>query len=171
MSSFLAATFASFKQINLKMYLKKYDLRPIISLGGLLMVATVQNFVDKLKDPTKEMGMVRKGLKTSDVELFLEQEDLSIKDVLERLVIPSSTYFAKKKSHQALDSYTSEKFIRLISVMIMASKILGKLEAKNWLYRKIPSLGNEIPINLLDTEAGHRLVTQALLQIKYGIYN
>jgi putative toxin-antitoxin system antitoxin component (TIGR02293 family) len=135
------------------------------------MVARVESLIDKLKDPKKEMGLVRSGLKTIEVESFLEQEDLSIKDVLERLVIPSSTYFAKKKNHQALDSYTSEKFIRLFSVMIMASKILGKLEAKNWLFKKIPSLGNEIPINLLDTEVGHRLVTQALLQIKYGIYN
>ncbi len=59
----------------------------------------------------------------------------------------------------------------LISVTVTASKILGKLEAKNWLYRKIRSLGNEIPINLLDTEAGHRMVIQTLLHFKYGIYN
>lgn len=52
-----------------------------------------------------------------------------------------------------------------------AEEILGKQEAKNWLYRKIPSLGDQIPMDLLDTEAGHRLVEQALLQIKYGIYN
>ena len=52
----------------------------------------------------------------------------------------------------------------------MASDILGKAESKNWLYRNVPSLGNQIPLNLLDTETGHRLVEQALLQIKYGMY-
>lgn len=52
----------------------------------------------------------------------------------------------------------------------MAAEILGKSETKNWLYKKIPSLGNEVPLSLLDTEVGHRLVTQALLQIKYGVY-
>lgn len=135
------------------------------------MSITVEHLLDKLKDPKKEMGLVRNGLKTTVIESFLEQQDLAIKDILERLSIPSSTYFAKKKSHKTLDAYTSEKFIRLISVIVMASKILGKSEAKNWLYRKIPSLGNEVPLNLLDTEAGHRLVTQALLQIKYGIYS
>ncbi|HLB42639.1 MAG TPA: antitoxin Xre/MbcA/ParS toxin-binding domain-containing protein [Gammaproteobacteria bacterium] len=135
------------------------------------MSITIEHLLNKLRDPKKEMELVRSGLKTSMVELFLTKEDLSIKDVLERLHIPSSTYFAKKKNHKTLDGYTSEKFIRLMSVMVIASKILGKLEAKNWLYRKIPSLGNEIPINLLDTEAGHRIVSQTLLQIKHGIYS
>jgi putative toxin-antitoxin system antitoxin component (TIGR02293 family) len=135
------------------------------------MLISVENLISKLKDPKKEMELVRNGLKINIIESFLVQENFLIKDILERLDIPASTYFAKKKHHQALDSYTSEKFIRLISVMVMASEILGKLEAKDWLYRKIPSLGNEVPLNLLDTEAGHRLVTQALLQVKYGIYS
>ncbi|SRR5579883_1885021 len=134
------------------------------------MPANVANLLENLKDPLKEMGLIRSGLKTKVIESFLTQENLLVKDVLERLHIPSSTYFSKKKHHQPLDSYTTEKFVRLISVLIMASDILGKAEAKNWLYRKVPSLGNEVPLNLLDTEIGHRLVEQALLQIKYGMY-
>lgn len=53
---------------------------------------------------------------------------------------------------------------------VKASKILGGVEAKNWLYKPIPSLGNEVPLDLLDTEAGRRLVEQALLQIEHGDY-
>lgn len=56
------------------------------------------------------------------------------------------------------------------SVMIMAENILGKEEGREWMSRRNPSLGNEIPINLLDTEKGRQLVAQALLQIKNGIY-
>lgn len=134
------------------------------------MVIAVAHLLSKLKDPMQEMVLVRNGLKTSLVESFLTQEDMSIKDVLQRLHIPSSTYFARKKNHKALDAYTSEKFIRLMTVIDMTTTILGKSEAKNWLYRKIPSLGNEVPINLLDTEVGHRLVVQTLLQIKHGVY-
>jgi len=135
------------------------------------MLASVEHLLTKLKDPKKEIGLVRNGLKVTLVESFLNQEDLPIKDMLARLAIPPSTYFAKKKGHKTLDTYASEKFIRLISVIVMASKILGKAEAKDWLYKKIPSLGNEVPLDLLDTEAGHRMVTQALLQIKHGIYS
>lgn len=55
--------------------------------------------------------------------------------------------------------------------MQTAKEILGQKEVNNWLYKKIASLGEQIPMDLLDTEAGHRLVEQALLQIKYGVYN
>lgn len=130
----------------------------------------VQNLLNNLKDPFKEMSLVRDGLEPKVIESFLDRENLSVKDILEKLHIPSSTYFSKKKQQQPLDTYTTEKFIRLITVLMMAAGILGKSEAKDWIYRNVPSLGNQAPINLLDTEVGHRLVVQALLQIKYGMY-
>lgn len=131
---------------------------------------TVKNLLTDLKNPMKEMGLIRNGLKTNVIDSFLTQENLSIKDVLEKLNIPASTYFAKKKNHKPLDSAATEKFLRLISILTKATELFGKAEGQNWLYRKIPSLNNQIPIDLLDTEIGHRLVEQALLQIKYGIY-
>lgn len=134
------------------------------------MAASVKNLLSDLKDPLKEMRLIRGGLKPETIESFLTMEDFLVKDILGRLHIPSSTYFSKKKNQQSLDSYTTEKFIRLINVLIMASEILGKVEAKHWMYRDVPSLGNQAPINLLDTEVGHRLVEQALLHIKYGMY-
>lgn len=134
------------------------------------MTATVMTLLTQLKDPKKEVHLIRKGLKPGVVEAFLNQEGFLIKDVLERLDISTSTYFAKKKSQKVLDTNTTEKFIRLIQVMLKASRVLGEQEAKSWLYRPIPSLGNEVPINLLDTEPGHRLVEQSLLQIEHGVY-
>lgn len=136
------------------------------------MPATVQNLLKDLKNPSKEMGFIRDGLETGVIESILAlHENLLIKDVLIRLRIPSSTYFSKKKNHQPLDSNSTEKFIRLITVLGKASDILGgRTEARRWIYSNIPSLGNQAPVNLLDTEVGHRLVEQTLLQIKYGMY-
>lgn len=136
-----------------------------------MAIAAVQSLLNDLKDPFKEMRRIRIGLEPKVIESFLDSEKLPVKDILIRLDIPSSTYFAKKKHQQPLDTYATEKFIRLITVILMASEILGKGEAKNWIYREIPSLGNQAPINLLDTEVGHRLVEQTLLQIKYGMYS
>jgi len=131
---------------------------------------SAQTLLNTLRDPIKEMRLVRNGLETKVIESFLTKEDILVKDILKRLDIPASTYFLKKKNHQLLDSHTTEKFVRLISIIKMATDILGKTEAKQWIYRSVPSLGNEAPLNLLDTEVGHRLVEQALLQIKYGMY-
>lgn len=135
-----------------------------------VLMAALAHLLNDLKDPFKEMHLIRGGLKPEVIESFLASENLAVKDILEKLDIPSSTYFSKKKHHQPLDTYSTEKFIRLITVLTLASEILGKVEAKNWIYRNVPSLGNQAPINLLDTEVGHRLVEQALLQIKYGMY-
>lgn len=134
------------------------------------MTAALTALLTQLKDPQKEVLLVRNGIKAGVIEEFLGREGFAIKDVLDRLDISASTYFAKKKSHKALDTYTTEKLIRLIQVMLKASKVLGEQEAKSWVYRAVPSLGDEIPMNLLDTEAGHRLVEQALLRIEYGVY-
>ena len=135
------------------------------------MPSAIKHLISDLKDPMKEMDHIRSGLKTAVIESFLQQEDLPVKDILKRLHISSSTYFSKKKNHQSLDSAATEKFIRLITLTLLAIELLGKAEARNWLYRKIPSLGNEVPLNLLDTETGHRLVEQVLLQIRYGVYS
>ncbi len=135
-----------------------------------MATAQLKNLFAELSDPFKEIQLTRNGLEPKMIELFLEKEKLLLKDILEKLDISSSTYFSKKKSQQPFDVHTTEKFIRLITVLKIATEILGEAEAKQWIYRNIPSLGNQAPINLLDTEVGHRLVEQTLLQIKYGMY-
>ncbi|HAT7956519.1 antitoxin Xre/MbcA/ParS toxin-binding domain-containing protein [Legionella jordanis] len=135
------------------------------------MPSSTNQLMNYFKNPIKEIETVREGINPELIENFLNDQSFVVKDVLSRLKITTSTYFAKKKEHKLLDSSSTEKFLRLFSVVQNAQEILGKQEAKNWLYRKIPSLGDQVPMDLLDTEAGHRLVEQALLQIKYGIYN
>lgn len=135
------------------------------------MLSSSEQLMNCFKDPIREIKTIREGIRPELIECFLNDQAFVVKDVLSRLKITTSTYFAKKKNHVRLDSTSTEKFIRLVSVVKNAEDIVGHDEAKNWLYSKIPSLGDQIPMDLLDTEAGHRLVEQALLQIKYGIYN
>ncbi|KTD64493.1 antitoxin Xre/MbcA/ParS toxin-binding domain-containing protein [Legionella spiritensis] len=124
-----------------------------------------------LGDPIKEIETIRSGVLPQHIEDYLSPYEYVMKDVLQRLDIPSSTYKSKKGRKQVLDSAASEKLMRLVSVIKVAGEIIGESETKDWLYREIPSLGNRKPIDLLDTEVGHRLVEQALQQIKYGVYS
>lgn len=135
------------------------------------MLSSTKQLTSYLKNPFKEIQLIREGINSEVIEGFLSEQSLVVKEVLISLNIKPSTYFAKKKSHKRLDSSSTEKFLRLFSVIQLAQQILGPTEAKNWFYRKIPSLGEQIPMDLLDTDAGYRLVEQVLLQIKYGIYN
>lgn len=135
------------------------------------MLSSTKQLMSCFKNPIREIETIREGIQPELIEHFLSDQSFIVKDILMSLDIKPSTYFAKKKNHKRLDPASTEKFLRLFSVVQNAQEILGDKEAKNWLYRKIPSLGEQIPMDLLDTEAGHRLVEQALLQIKYGIYN
>lgn len=135
------------------------------------MLSSAKQLKNCFKDPVQEIKTIREGINPELIDNFLNEQSFVVKDVLIRLKITASTYFSKKKDHKRLDSGSTEKFLRLFSVVQIAGEILGHKEAKNWLYRQIPSLGQQVPMDLLDTEAGHRLVEQALLQIKYGIYN
>lgn len=135
------------------------------------MLSSTKQLMHCFKDPIKEITTIREGINAELIERFLSEQAFVVKDILISLNIKPSTYFAKKREHKRLDSVSTEKFLRLFSVVKTAQEILGPAEAKNWLNKKIPSLGHQTPMGLLDTEAGHRLVEQALLQIKYGIYN
>src|SRR5688572_8338559 len=123
-----------------------------------IMPSSTTILMNYFKDPIKEIEIIRKGINPELIEDFLNNQSFVVKDVLSRLKITSSTYFAKKKEHKLLDSNSTEKFFRLISVVQSAQEILGDQEVKNWLYRKTPSLGEQVPMDLLDTEIGHRLV-------------
>lgn len=135
------------------------------------MLLSTKQLMSCFKSPITEIKTIREGINPEFIENFLRDQSFVAKDILISLNIKPSTYFAKKKDHKRLDPTSTEKFLRLFSVVQIAQEVLGDAEAKNWLYRKIPSLGEQIPMDLLDTEAGHRLVEKALLQIKYGIYN
>lgn len=134
------------------------------------MTNAADSLLQSLKDPIQEIELTRSGLKAGVIEMFLTKFDLPVNDVLEKLNITESTYYNKKRNRDAMDSYTTEKFIRLIGILVLAAEVLGQSEVKAWLYSEIPSLGNEIPLRLLDTDTGHRLVENALLQVKYGVY-
>ncbi|WP_193787242.1 hypothetical protein, partial [Legionella waltersii] len=79
------------------------------------MLSSANKLMDYFKDPIKEIEIIRKGINPELIENFLNDQSFVVKDVLSRLKITTSTYFAKKKDHKLLDSGSTEKFLRLIS--------------------------------------------------------
>jgi putative toxin-antitoxin system antitoxin component (TIGR02293 family) len=132
--------------------------------------SALDNLYNLISNPQEELELVRKGVKPAAIDAFMKEQEFSTNDVLERLKISRTTYFSRKKFKRNLDSAMTERLLRLVQVMKKAKKVLGHLEARAWVYRAIPSLGNQRPMDLLDTEPGHRLVESALLQIEYGVY-
>jgi uncharacterized protein (DUF2384 family) len=51
-----------------------------------------------------------------------------------------------------------------------ATEVLGIDHVARWMQSKIPSLGNQTPYALLQTEDGRRQVERVLLKIEHGVY-
>ena len=132
--------------------------------------AELIKFLSLMKNPREEVRIARRGIKPIVLKSYINEHNLKAEIILDKLKISRSTYFTKVKSKKNLDTSSTEKFLRLVSILELATEIMGKEEAKEWLLREIPSLANEIPLELLDTEPGHKLVEDTLLHIKYGVY-
>lgn len=124
-----------------------------------------------ISDPRTEIEAIRRGIHARQAETYLREKKFPVTDILKRLDISASTFFKKKQEGAVLNTSMTEKFMRLAHVVELAERVLGEAsEAYSWLNREVSSLGEQKPIDLLDTEPGHRLVEQALLQIEHGIY-
>ena len=143
----------------------------ILSFGDLMRLKTepIHEWIGNIQD---EVTAVRAGLSVRQAEELLSEYDLSLNEALNFLGISSSSFFMKKKTKAKLNAEMTEKFLRLASVLKLAEKVLeSRTEAVTWLRQEIPTLRGQRPFDLLDTEPGHRLVEQTLLQIQFGIYS
>jgi putative toxin-antitoxin system antitoxin component (TIGR02293 family) len=79
--------------------------------------------------------------------------------------------YQRRAKKGVLEDAESAKVEMLDSLLDLGTRVLGdEDEARLWLTSPILSLGNERPIDLLDTVKGYERVKNKLLQIEYGTY-
>ena len=57
-----------------------------------------------------------------------------------------------------------------VEMVRKATEVLGTNYVVRWMRSQIPSLGNQTPYELLQTEDGRRQVGRVLLKIEHGVY-
>ena len=57
-----------------------------------------------------------------------------------------------------------------VAMVRTATEVLGIDHVARWMQSKIPSLGNQTPYALIQTENGRRQVSRVLLKIEHGVY-
>lgn len=86
------------------------------------------------------------------------------------IVAPRRTLARRKESGEDLTVAESDRVLRIKHISAMADRIFGDHEkAQRWL-RKRSRVLNEMPVVLLQSETGARLVEEELHRIDYGIY-
>lgn len=112
----------------------------------------------------------RAGLPPVVVGVISQKLGLSADKLLSELGLSRSFVKARQARGQKLSAVEAERVIRAARIFKRAAEVLEDEEgARNWLRQPLRTLGGELPLSFLDTNAGYDLVEDELKRIEYGI--
>lgn len=93
------------------------------------------------------------------------------KDEFHEIVIPLRTFKHRRSRVESLSVDESDKAVRAARVLARAEDVFANREkALSWMRKPKKRFGGETPMQMLQTEAGARLVEQMLIQIDEGMF-
>ena len=116
--------------------------------------------------------MIRKGLPTSSLTSLAAALGIGSGALSRKLGIPQRTLTRRMSDGSRLTAAESDRIYRMARIFSLAVELIGDKEnAIQWLRTPNRALGGEVPIDLLDTDAGARMVEDILGRIAYGVYS
>lgn len=119
-----------------------------------------------------DMALVRqiqKGFPTSTVEALLREKTISLQELYK--FISPRTWARRVKEHR-LSPEESDRIAMMKRMVAFAEDVFGnKNKAYTWLRTANRALENQKPLDLLQSEAGTRLVEALLGRIQHGVYS
>lgn len=111
------------------------------------------------------------GLEPATIRHLADWLDLPIKQTLDTLGIPSSTYHHRSQKHQPLSPADSERVYRLARVIEAAETYFDDDQdaARRWLTRPKHTLNGRTPIDYARTSAGAQYVQDLLGRLAHGV--
>jgi putative toxin-antitoxin system antitoxin component (TIGR02293 family) len=90
---------------------------------------------------------------------------------IDAVVIPSRTLQHRRSRREKLTVEESDRVLRVIRVLSLTESIYGSRErALNWLRKPHARIDGRIPLSLLKTDTGSRIVEELLVQIDEGMF-
>lgn len=115
------------------------------------------------------IGRVRKGLPAGKLDQMAELLNVDRTVLLEVLGISERTIQRRHSVAAPLSPIASDRLSRIDRIFNLAVEVLGDQDkAARWLKRPSRGLGNEAPLQLLDTDAGTQQVERELRQIEHS---
>lgn len=128
-------------------------------------------------EPKNEFDLaqiVRKGLPLAIQSVFLSQG--MTKDEFHLIVIPQRTFRHRterlnKGLKEVLTPDESDKALRAARVLTLTERVFANHDkAFSWMRKAKKRFNGETPMEMLQTEAGARLVEQMLIQVDEGMF-
>ena len=132
------------------------------ALGGRKVFKRRIIDVDQLRETVKA------GLPYASFEALIGKFGLAREEAAAVLHLPQRT-IARRKKEQKLQADESDRLLRLARITAQAAVTLGNEEkAVRWLRRPNRALGNQAPLDLVDSDIGTRQVEEVLGRIDHG---
>jgi putative toxin-antitoxin system antitoxin component (TIGR02293 family) len=123
-------------------------------------------------EPASEIqltSLAEDGLPTGVVKILMDH-GLSTTEVYS-IVIPQRTLKHRKSRQERLSRDESDRAIRAARVLAHAQNVMGgEREALQWMRETKQRFNGRTPFEMLQTEAGGRLVEEMLIQIDEGMF-
>lgn len=118
---------------------------------------------------TQAIGAVRKGLPAGKLTQMAQRLAVDRALLLRILGVSERTIQRKQVLSERLSPAASDRLSRIDRIYTLAVEVFGDGEkAAQWLKRPSRAFANELPLKLLDTDAGTQQVERELNQIRYG---
>lgn len=116
------------------------------------------------------VGIIRNGLPYESIEVISTRTNLPIKQILNRLGVPQTTYNKKKKDKDLLTGRDSEVVLVLTELLDFGLEVFNNEKEKfqRWLKKPNISLGGVTPESLFDSLTGIQEVRNSLNRLEYG---
>jgi len=119
--------------------------------------------------PSRVIEGIREGLPTTRLDKMAQALAVERSVLIGILGISERTVQRKSRSAVRLSPAASDRLSRMDRILSLATDVFGaKEKAAEWLKRSNRALGNQQPIQLLDTDAGTQCVERELRQIQHG---
>ncbi|HEX5235561.1 MAG TPA: antitoxin Xre/MbcA/ParS toxin-binding domain-containing protein [Silvibacterium sp.] len=91
---------------------------------------------------------------------------------IDSVVIPSRTLQHRRSRREKLTIEESDRVLRVIRVLSLAESVYdgSRERALEWLRKPNPRLDGRVPLSLLKTDTGSRIVEELLIQIDEGMF-
>jgi putative toxin-antitoxin system antitoxin component (TIGR02293 family) len=133
-------------------------------------VASVRHLADNSRQMAHNaIGAIRKGLPAGRLDKMAQLLTVDRTFLLRILGVSPRTLQRKRVHAERLSPAASDRLSRVDRIYTLAVDVFGDgQKAAAWLKRPSRALASELPLKLLDTDAGTQQVEQELRQIQHG---
>ena len=132
--------------------------------------------INQVNEPSEAYGthsrikLIRRGLSVQSLNIFLKESGLNRQELGHILQVSPRT-MQRYDSNQMLPINVTEKLLMLNDLYEKAHDVLGgdSQTISGWLHSPVVALGNQRPLDLLDTYQGFNEVMKVLGRIEWGI--